>query len=114
MLVTRPDLNAAENFFSRYQHVQTETLWTGLKRVLRYIKGTLDMGLRYKKGEQEELICYSDADWESGEDRRSTTGYVIKIHGNIVSWALKKQTCVSLSSTEAEYVALATAATKLL
>lgn len=72
------------------------------------------MGLRYKKGEQEELICYSDADWGSGEYLKSTTGYVIKIHGNVVNWATKRQTCISLSSTEAEYVALATAAPELL
>lgn len=114
MLGTRPDLSFAVNYFSRYQNAQTEELWKGLKRVLRYIKGTLDMGLLFEQGKQSILTCYSDADWGSGEDRKSTTGYVIKVYGNSVSWATKRQTCVSLSSTEAEYVALATATTELL
>lgn len=115
MLTTRPDLSYAVNYFSRYQHSQTEARWKGLKKILRYIKGTLNtLYLCYRKREVEELTCFVDADYGTEADRISTSGYLVKLFGNIVLWTTKRQTTVALSSTEAELVALATASTELI
>lgn len=110
MIATRPDLSFAVNYFSRYQHEQTEARWKALKRILRYIKGTLNFYLCYKRSGGESLTCYVDADFGSELDRKSTSGFLLQVFGNTVSWTTKRQNSVSLSSTEAEYVALATAA----
>lgn len=113
MIATRPDLSFAVNYFSRYQHDQTEARWKGLKRILRYIKGTLNYNLCYKPKGAENLTCYVDADFGSESDRKSTSGFLLQVFGNTVCWTTRRQTSVSLSSTEAEYVALATAAAEL-
>nr|XP_017224850.1 PREDICTED: uncharacterized mitochondrial protein AtMg00810-like [Daucus carota subsp. sativus] len=88
-----------------YQH------WDAAKRILRYIKGTLNYGLMYRKCEKIQLVGYTDADWAgSVEDRHSTTGYCFSMGSSMVSWCSKKQPVVALSSTEAEYVAASIAA----
>ncbi|CAL2262627.1 unnamed protein product [Prunus armeniaca] len=90
---TRPDLCYAVN--------------TLVKRILRYIHGTLDHGLTFTSGSWD-LHAYSDADWASDVNtRRSTTVFVVYLGNNPVSWQSKKQNSVSRSSTEAEYRALA-------
>lgn len=75
---------------------------------MRYIRGTIDLKLVYKRNESAKtLIGYSDSDWGGDKnDARSTPGYVFRLFGNTVSWASRKQSTVSLSSTEAEYIAL--------
>ena len=91
--------------------------WTALKRVLRYIKGTLDVGLQFNGCSQEsvDLIGYADADWAGDiTERKSTSGYVFKVCGALVSWRSKRQEVIALSSTEAEYIALSFAAQELL
>ena len=83
--------------------------WIGVKRVLRYIKGTLDYGLIYKSSDTNNIILegYSDSDWGGDlSTRKSTSGYVFKIGNCTISWRSKRQSIVALSSTEAEYVAL--------
>ncbi|PIK49002.1 hypothetical protein BSL78_14108 [Apostichopus japonicus] len=81
------------------------------KHVLRYLKGTIDHKLCFKKSSQPlSLLAYSDSDWGSSvEDRRSTTGYCFSLTGDgpLVSWKSKKQPTVALSTCEAEYMALA-------
>jgi hypothetical protein len=83
------------------------------KRILRYIKGTINKPLVFTaKGsvvkDQLYVHAYSDADWAGDvDDRRSTTGYVVRIGDSSVIWSTKKQKTVSLSSAEAEYMALA-------
>ena len=82
-----------------------------VKRIMRYLRGTMDLGLRYIKGCESECIGYSDADWAGDtNDRRSTSGYMFHIAGAAISWKSKKQSCVALSTAEAEYMALASAA----
>ncbi|XP_031254692.1 cysteine-rich receptor-like protein kinase 18 [Pistacia vera] len=81
---------------------------------MRYIKGTLQHGLLFKKATNFILEGYTDADWASDvSDRRSTSGYSIFHGDNLVQWSSRKQLVVSLSSTEAEYRALCQAATEL-
>ncbi|KAF2888404.1 hypothetical protein ILUMI_17769 [Ignelater luminosus] len=81
MITTRPDLSASVNYFSRHQTHQTEQLWKRFKRILRYIKGSLDLGLWFKKVEKESLLCYADADFGSEYDRKSISGFTMKVFG---------------------------------
>lgn len=107
MLGSRPDLSYSINYFSRFQSNYSDELWQGLKRILRYVKGTIDEGLVYKKTcSNFVLTSYVDSDWASNShDRKSVSGYLFKINNNIVGWHTKKQNCVTLSTTEAELVA---------
>lgn len=107
-LTTRPDLCASTNYFSRFQSNYTHEHFTQAKRILRYIKATSDLKMRFVKDEEAEmLVGYADADWAGDKnDSKSTSGYVFKLFGNIISWASRKQCTVAQSSTEAEYVAL--------
>ncbi|XP_017617688.1 secreted RxLR effector protein 161-like [Gossypium arboreum] len=87
------------------QHLET------VRRVLRYVKGTLNYGLLYKKGEACKLVGYCDADYARDHDTPSTTGSVFKFGSGTISWCSKRQPTVSLLTTEAEYKA-ATMATQ--
>lgn len=108
---TRPDIAATTTFLSQFNQQSTESDWNEAKRVLRYLKGTKHKRLKLGgAGKHTKLIGYADANWaEDRSDRKSNKGYIFKLAGGCISWACRKQTCVSLSSTEAEYVALAEA-----
>ena len=82
--------------------------WKGVKRILRYIKGTMNFGITFQAKEKTCILTgYSDADWANDtETRRSTSGYIFQINASTISWCSKKQSCVSTSTTEAEYIAL--------
>lgn len=105
---TRPDLAASVYYLGRYQSKPCYDVWLGLKHILRYVKGTLNYKLVYKKNNDENvMVGFADADWASSlEDRASTSGYLIKVYGNTVTWRSKKQNVIVISTTEAEYVAL--------
>lgn len=107
-LTTRPDLCAATNFFSRFQSCYDDTHFQHAKRMLRYIQDTKHLKMVYEKHDNAEtLVGYADADFAGDKnDRKSTSGFVFKVYGNTISWSSKKQPTVSLSSTEAEYIAL--------
>lgn len=108
---TRPDITYAVSSAARYCADPKKEHWIAVKRILRYLKGTVDNGIEYMKGRSEDLTGYCDADWAGDlNDRKSTSGYVFNICGSPVSWRSKKQTCVALSTAEAEYVALTSAA----
>ena len=108
---TRPDISYAVGNLAKFSSKPTKTHWMALKRVLRYLKGTVDCGILYKREESSECVGFSDADWAGDvNDRKSTSGYLFQISGGAVSWRSKKQECVALSTAEAEYVALASAA----
>lgn len=111
MLCTRPDFSVSISILSRYQACASKGLWQALKRVLRYIKGTLDYSLAFNcKNFKHYIEGYADSDWAGdGVDRKSTSGYVFKVLGCTISWSSKKQLSVALSSTESEYVALSSA-----
>ena len=82
-----------------------------LKHVMQYIKGTTDLGLRFKQTPSLTLIGYADADWATAADRRSTTGYCFLMteDGPAISWNTKRQASTALSTCEAEYMALSAA-----
>ncbi|XP_055633509.1 uncharacterized protein LOC129773874 [Toxorhynchites rutilus septentrionalis] len=113
---TRPDICFALTYLSRFQENPTQEHWQCLKRILRYLSGTINVGLLYTKHQDDPAIsCYVDADWANGlVDRKSTTGFFIKVYGNIVQWCSRKQAIVALSSCEVEYVAACDAAKEVL
>lgn len=101
-MTSRPDICAAVNYFASFQCGATEEHWRHLKRILRYLKGTVDYKLQ-----PDLLEAYADADWGNGpNDRRSVSGFIIKFFGSTIARATKKQTSVALSTTEAELIAL--------
>lgn len=107
---TRPDIAAAVSILSTLTSDPSKEHWTGIKRLLRYIKGTLNFGLKFRAHGDEELYGYSDANWAGDVDtRRSTSGYVFKIADSTISWSSRKQATVAKSTTEAEYVSLSQA-----
>ena len=108
---TRPDITYAVSNVARYCARPTTEHWMANERIIRYLIGTLDCGLFYCKDGSKKCIGFSDADWGGDiNDRKSTSGYLFQISGAAVSWRSKKQTCVALSTAEAEYMALASAA----
>ena len=104
MLGTRPDISYAVSKVSQYSTNPNQTHWTAVKRIFQYLAGTPNRGLYY--GIQGNGTGYTDADWGSGEDRRSIGGYAFILNGAAISWNSKTQATVALSSTEAEYMAL--------
>jgi hypothetical protein len=107
-LSTRPDIVYAVSNIARFSSEPTKQHWTAVKRILRYLNGTQNFGLLYKKTENTEIVGFSDADLAGDlNDRKSTSGYIFLMSGAAVSWRNKKQTCVALSTAEAEYIASA-------
>ena len=107
---TRPDISYSIGSLARFNSKPTKEHWVALKRVLRYLKGTKDLGILYSKAEKDSCIGYTDADWAGDQDdRRSISGYVFLLSGGAISWKSQKQRCVALSTAEAEYVAMSTA-----
>lgn len=104
---TRPDIAFVASALSRFCTDPGEQHWFLAKRVLRYLKGTSTFGITYEKNKQE-LCAYTDSDWGCDtDDRRSCSGNVLTLAGGAISWKSRKQPTVSLSTMEAEYVALA-------
>ncbi len=111
-MATRPDIAHAVGVVSKFNSRPTEAHLTSVKRILRYLRGTINLALKYHKlpKRPESLIGYSDADWAGDlDDRHSTTGNVFLMAGGAISWLSKKQASVALSTSEAEYVALSLA-----
>lgn len=108
MLCMRRDLSYSISYFSRFQICATDEHWEYLKRVLKYLQKTKTLKLTFDSTlDAGVLEGYVDADWANDTtDRKSTTGFIFKLFGGTVSWVSRKQNCVCLSSTEAEYIAL--------
>jgi hypothetical protein len=105
LTATRSDIMFVVSLISRYMENPTEFHLQMAKRVLRYLKGTLDFGIFYKKGGNNELVAFTDSDY-AGDlgDRKSTSGYVFLLSSGTISWLSNKQLVVSLSATEAEFI----------
>ena len=122
----RPDITEAVNEVSRFLAAPTAEHWKAAIRILRYMTETPDIGLFYKADGNindeinVSIICYSDSSWADSSDRKSTSGMMVQyksqydeadlIEGSMVTYYSKRQPCVALSSTEAEYVAISRAA----
>jgi histone deacetylase 1/2 len=114
LTLTRPDLAFAVNKVCQYLHSPTTVHWTAVKRILRYVRGTSDVGLKITRSPSMLLSGFSYADWAGDiDDRRSTGGFVTFYGPNIISWSARKQAIVSRSSTEAEYKSLANATAEI-
>ena len=110
-ICTRPDLSTVVGKLGKFMQKPGNDHWVAVKRVLRYIKGTLNYGLVYRHSDTFCLYGYSDADYAGcQETRKSTSGHVFRLGGCTVSWRSKKQSIIAQSSTESEYVALCSAA----
>lgn len=111
---TRPDIAFATSTLSRFCNNPGEIHWKAAKRVLRYIKGTINRGITYVKSE-EPLTAFVDADWGGDiDDRRSYTGEVFMLANGPISWGAHKQKSVALSTMEAEYMALSDATREII
>ena len=102
---TRPDIAFAVGMLGRYQSNPRMDHWRATKKVMRYLKGTKDYMLIYRRTEDLEVVGYSDSDFAGCVDsRKSTSGYIFMFAGGVVSWRSAKQTLVATSTTEAEFV----------
>ena len=103
---TRPDILFAVGLVSRFMEKPTMSHMKAAKRILRYLRGTLDCGIFYSSSQDLNLVGYCDSDFAGDiDDRKSTTGFVFLMGNNAIAWCSKKQPIVTLSSCESEYVA---------
>jgi hypothetical protein len=115
LTLTRPDLGFSVNKVCQYLHSPTTLHLVAVKRILRYVKGTIGMGLQITKSPSMLVSRFSDADWAGClDDRRSIGGFAIFLGSNLVSWSARKQPTVSGSSTEAEYKAITNATAEIM
>ena len=98
--LTGPDIAFAVNKVSQFMQSPTTPHWAAVKRIIRYLKGSLSHGITLKPISSFDLHAYSDADWAGSlDDRKSTSGFCIYLGGNIISWGAKKQPTVDRKST---------------
>lgn len=107
--LTRPDIEFAVNRLSQFLTCYGQEHWNAVKTIIRYLKGTLKAGIVYgSSGSNFKLRGYTDADYAGCSDtRKSTSGFVFVLNGGPITWSSQKQDVVALSTTEAEYIALA-------
>lgn len=109
--LTRPDISFAVSKLAQFMNGHDSSHWEAAKKVLRYLQGTKTFGLRYSPVEDVQLSGYTDSDYAGDQiQRKSTGGFAFFLGNSLISWSSQKQPLVALSSTEAEYVALGTAA----
>ncbi|GJX84746.1 uncharacterized mitochondrial protein-like protein [Tanacetum coccineum] len=107
LIASRPDLQFAICMCARYQARPTEKHLHAVKRIFRYLKGTVNRGLWYPKDSSIALTAFADADHAGCQDtRRSTSGSMQFLGDRLVSWSSKRQKSAAISSTEAEYIAM--------
>lgn len=113
--LTRPDLSFVVNKVCQFLHAPTSVHWNAVKRILRYLKSTITLGISFTRSDHTSLVCYTDADWATcPDDRRSTSGYCVFLGNNLISWSSAKQKVVSRSSAESEYRGMSNATAELI
>jgi hypothetical protein len=111
---TRPDIAFPVNKLSQYMSSPTTDHWQGIKRILRYLQGTINYCLHIKPSTDLDITGFSDADWATSiDDRKSMAGQCVFLGETLISWSSRKQKVVSRSSTESEYKALADLAAEI-
>lgn len=115
LTASRPDLSFSVGVFARYQSQPKQSHLQAVKKIMRYVKGTVKLDIFYTKGPNKNLAGYCDADWAGSiDDRKSTSGGCFFLGNNMISWLSKKHNSVSLSTAEAEYIAMGSCCTQLL
>jgi hypothetical protein len=105
-ICTRSDLTFVTGMLGRYQKNPGISHWNGIKKALRYIQGTNGLMLTYERSNSLEIVGYSDSDFVGCLDTdRSTSGYIFKLAGGVISWSSSKQTVMTSSMMYAEFVA---------
>ncbi|XP_052478925.1 uncharacterized mitochondrial protein AtMg00810-like [Gossypium raimondii] len=112
---TRPNISYSINKVAQYMQNLIDSHWVVVKRILRYLRGTLDYGLMFTSGKMMNLIACTDTDWGSDvDDRRSTSSHCVLLRPNIISWSSKKQKSISRSTVEVKYRSLADTASEII
>lgn len=115
LTASRPDISYSVGVCARFQANPKESHLEAVKRIIRYISGSITCGVFYTYATNAEIAGYSDADWGGNlQDRKSTSGGCFFVGKNLVAWHSKKQNCTSLSTAEAEYVAAGSCCTQML
>ncbi|UYV66134.1 hypothetical protein LAZ67_4000380 [Cordylochernes scorpioides] len=102
---TRPDIAYITSKLSQYSRQPKQMHWTAIKRVMRYLRGTIDLGVKFERGKTGILKSYADASWSTTHDGKSYGGYVLKLGEATIDWKSSKQPLVALSTMEAEMIA---------
>ena len=111
---TRPDITASVNYLSRFMSSPNVEHWLQAKRVLRYLKGTIDKGLMFNKHIPYTHVAWQDSSFADGPSGKSRTGYADLMCGAAVVWGSRLQPTVALSTMEAEYMSLCSATQEVL
>ena len=115
LTLTRPDIAFPVNKVCQYLHAPTTVHWAAVKRILRYVKQCMQLGINIHKSASFLVSAFSDADWAgSVDDRKSMGGFAVFLGSNLISWSSRKQATVSRSSTESEYKAVANATAEVM
>jgi hypothetical protein len=104
-LNTRPDISYAVARLAQFVSEPTPVAYAMAARILRYLRGTLDYAISFSADARQPLQAFADADWAGDSDRRSQSGFIFMYAGGPIAWSSKKQSCVALSTAEAEIVA---------
>ena len=105
--MTRPNVANAVREVTRQAHDLALRHWKAALKILQYLKGTRDMGLNFSSRRSDKLVAFADASFaDKNDDRRSDSGSVILFAGSAISWFSRTQRCVSISTSEAEYVSI--------
>jgi hypothetical protein len=110
---TRPDIAYSVNYLARKQLSPTEEDWNEVKRILRYLRGTTDLGLKFTSN-SEDLEALTDSSFRDCENSTSTSGYIIKLFGDVIAWRSRKQSCTTLSTCQAEYLSMSDACQEII
>ena len=115
LIASRPDISYSVGVCARFQSDPKESHLFAIKRIIKYVSGTVEFRLWYTYDTCVNLVGYSDADWAGcSDDRKSTSGGLFYVGNNLVAWYSKNQNSVSLFTVEAKYVAAGSCCTQLL
>jgi hypothetical protein len=96
LILIRPDLSFLVNKICQFLHAPTTLHWMAVKRILRYLHGTLSIGVKFTPDKSTLVSAFSDVDWAGCvDDRRSTGGFAVYLRNNLISWSARKQATVS-------------------